>query len=405
MDNLPVKKSHVVESGSGEGISEETPLINSKEKSINWSSLVLRNVLILLFWIGLSIFDLCKSQLIYKRINDAKTDKINSSSVKCGEVNGSLFEDESQTEASDWVWYLNLSQLCIAIPMIILFGIYSDVYGRRYPLVITLGSTAVLYGCTAMVSALNLDLHYLYIGFVISGLAGSNSNFLATATASIADVTSPSNTQSIAFAIIYLIAGIGYSSAEFGGGYIVKAYGFTWPLVFASCLCLVGSLLAFLRFTDEFERRGTGFKNVISNLKNVFCNNNHNKDITGHFPVWVFAMILCSLFFFFSVNDTREDIETLMELRSPFCWDAEYIGWFQSAESTMHMLIGPLCILILQKFFIDETIAVLGLVSGMLFYVMFGFAVNDWMIYTGNISVFLSKTNSHTKTVPSLSYE
>ncbi|OWF46085.1 proton-coupled folate transporter-like [Mizuhopecten yessoensis] len=375
--NLP----HILESSAcTKDISEKSPLIFNGSKQTTWSGFVLRNIVMILFAISFSTFMLCKPQFLYKRISDnLSKDTLNKSAVTCGQINGSLAEDKSQTEATNLNWHFSMVQLSISVPVIVILGIYSDVIGRKYCLFISLIANGFLYGWTALVAALDLPLSYLYIGYAVSGLGGAHFNFFANMTAAVADSTGASKSRSLAFAILYLSAGIGLSSSEFVEGYIIKSYGFVWPLAFASLLLLFASVLVLVFFKDEIEITRSGIRNILTNLKTFFG----DKENIHRFPKWVYVVSMVGLLLFFAPNDNREDIETLMELRSPFCWDSQYVGWFQSAESAIHMLAGPLLIMILQRFFSDETIAVAGMVSGMAFYLMFAVAVTDWMIYAG----------------------
>ncbi|XP_033744448.1 proton-coupled folate transporter-like [Pecten maximus] len=370
--------AHAVESNTGNK-DEQCPLISDGSKQTQWSGLMLRNILMLLFAISYSTFMLCKTQFLYKRISDTRSSSaFNKSAVTCGKINGSLAEDESQTEAATLTWHLSLVQMSISIPMIALLGTYSDVIGRKYCLSFSFVANSLLYGCMSLVAAFDLPLDYLYIGYAISGLGGAQFNLFATLSASVADLTVASKSRSLAFALLYFSAGVGLSSSEFVEGFIIKSSGFVWLLAFAFLLLLLAAALVILFFKNEVEVKSSGFRNILSNLK-TFISDKENK----RFPIWVYIASLVGFLFFYAPNDNREDIEILLQLRTPFCWDSQYIGWFQSAESAVHMLAGPSLMMILQKCFSDETIAVLGLLSGMGFYLMFAFAVTDWMIYAG----------------------
>ncbi|XP_069142123.1 proton-coupled folate transporter-like [Argopecten irradians] len=370
--------SHSLGPTAGTNKDEGRPLNGYKQTQT--SGLLLRYFLMILFAIGFSTFLLCKSQFIYKRISDDRSgSSLNKSAVTCGEINGSVAEDESQTEAASLTWRLSMVQMAVSIPMIVLLGTYSDIIGRKYCLLISFVCNALLYGCTCLVAALDLPLGYLYVGYALSGLGGAHFNLFATLSASIADLTVASKSRSLSFAILYFSAGVGLSSSQLAEGYIIKLYGFVWPLGFASVIVLLGAVIIFLFFKNEIPIKSSGIKDILSNMKVFFS----GKEKYKRAPKWVFIVSIIGMFLFYSPNDNRVDLETLLQLRSPFCWDSQYVGWYQSGESAVHMLAGPLLMMILQKFYSDETIAVAGLLSGMLFYLLFAVASSDWMIYAG----------------------
>ncbi|XP_060075710.1 proton-coupled folate transporter-like [Ylistrum balloti] len=370
--------SDVVETSGVSNYEEKSPLLSNTSKPTKWSGLLLRNVLIILFAISFSTYQLCKTQFLYKRISESRS-TINKSKITCGEINGSVAEDESQTETTNLNWHFGIVQLSICIPMIVLIGIYSDVIGRKYSLLISFVANAILYGWMALVAAFDLPLNYLYIGYAISGLGGAQFNIFATLAASVADLTGASKSRSFSFAILYFSAGVGLSSSEFVEGYIMKSYGFVWLLAFSSLSLLFAVALIIFFFEDAIPTKNSGLREVFSNLKTYFG----DKKNIHRFPKWVYIVSLMGLLLFYAPNDNREDLEVFLELRSPFCWDSQYVGWFQSAESAVHMLAGPLLMMVLQKYFSDETIAVMGLLSGMAFFLLFAFAVTNWILYAG----------------------
>ena len=79
----------------------------------------------------------------------------------------------------------------------------------------------------------------------------------------------------------------------------------------------------------------------------------------------------------------RGGLETLYQLGRPFCWTATKIGWFGAMKTGLASLMGMAGVFILQKVFADDTIGLIGTLSGLFSLVIEGMATSNFVMYIG----------------------
>ncbi len=118
-----------------------------------------------------------------------------------------------------------------------IWGKLSDRIGRRPVILISLIGT----GASLIVLGLAQSIIWLFIGRIFSGICGAN---ISTATAYIADITTPEN-RAKGMGVIGASFGLGFIFGPAIGG-VLSRFGYGMPMYFAACLTIINTILAFI---------------------------------------------------------------------------------------------------------------------------------------------------------------
>lgn len=147
-----------------------------------------------------------------------------------------------------------------------LWGSYSDRYGRRPIILISVLLTAIAY----LIFGLSVNLWILLISRILAGIGSAN---LSVAQAYIADISSPEE-RAKSMGMIGAAFGVGFVFGPMVGGYLKSwssAGHVDWVGFAASALCLINFLMAYFMLPESLKQKKTGsasgFK-VISSIMN-----------------------------------------------------------------------------------------------------------------------------------------
>lgn len=295
---------------------------------------------------------------------------------------------EIQQESAKWMIYLALASYLPAFISNIVLGSYSDVLGRKFVLGIsTLGN---VLRCTVI----TLVIHYkaslllVVLGTFIDGATGSFTLFFAALFSYVSDITHPDKTRTVAIVLFELLLGLTISVSSFVTGYFIKFEGYFYPMLTATILSALASILSVTTVPETLNQRNRGDnKSFITNLKRSV---NFYISSDSRLKRSKYLLLIFSFTFVAIPNLNRMSLETLYQLGHPFCWDASKIGWFGTIKVTCMSLIGMGSIFLLHKCLKDDCIALIGNVFGMASLVVEGLATTNAVLYTVPLIASLS---------------
>ena len=288
---------------------------------------------------------------------------------------------EIQQESAKWLIYVAVCGYIPALVSNVILGSYSDVLGRKFVFgMCTVGNTLRCVVVTAVIYS-KANLLFLLLGTVIDGVTGSFTVFFAVLFSYVSDITNPDKTRTAAIVLFELILGLTISVSSFATGYFIKSEGFLYPMLTATILTAVASICSLIFIPETLPRRVRNEnKSCIDNVKRSvkFYISSESRLKTCKYIL----LILC--FTFVAIpNMNRMTLETLYQLGRPFCWDPSKIGWFGTVKVTCMSIIGMGAIVVLQKCFKDDFIAMVGTVFGIASFIVEGIATTDAALYTG----------------------
>ena len=285
-------------------------------------------------WLGL-IFYACgisggmaaMKQYTYKYLQDSnnETTTNESSSTACEENVTSTTTDR---EAANWLLYFQLTEYSIVLPVVALCGIYSDFIGRKPFILVSVIGGIVQYAYFVAIIFFNLPLKYLFIGYGIGGLTGSEHVLFMSCSAAIADTTNEDKSRSFYFALLYLCLGLGLTVSQIGVGFVIKYYGFVIPNIIAASVSMI-SLVMFSTMPETYTIRDKQ-KSVCRSLSRIigfYHDKSYLKDAKWKFVLCLFGYILCMM-----PTLSRTALETLYQLGQPFCFTSEEIGYYSKTR-------------------------------------------------------------------------
>jgi DHA1 family tetracycline resistance protein-like MFS transporter len=154
----------------------------------------------------------------------------------------------------------SLCQL-VASPIL---GDWSDRYGRRPILVLSLAGTVVSFVMLALAGNITM----LFLARIVDGLSGGN---ISTARAYVADITEPKD-RAHAYGLIGMAFGLGFIIGPALSG-VLAGYSITAPIWAAAAITLVAALMAWFWLPETVHRAqaGTGmpFRNLAEMMQRV----------------------------------------------------------------------------------------------------------------------------------------
>lgn len=347
---------------------------------------ILMSIITTLFNCSLMVTNMTVNQYVYKWLgeNYGNTSSTDNATIICTN-NGSSRENEIQKLASKWIWYLSLVEYGLPIIFVLTLGVYSDFIGRKPVMLISLIGNSIMNGVFALFIFLNLNLIYFLIAFAIGALAGSRYSFHIGYLGSVADTTGQNKDRSFKIAILDILMAIGSSSGQIITGYVISYAGYMYPVIISCGFCFIGAILVLMFIPETLKRRNNvkiSFRSGWRNLTGFYW----NKDTIKGNKNWLFGISLLSFTIYFAPLVSRIPIETLFQLRSPFCFTSDLIGWFQFTKECLHSIFGMLLVKLFHRCMNDVTIAFIGCFTGSAYFIVMGFSKTEWMMYLGEYS-------------------
>ena len=244
-----------------------------------------------------------------------------------------------------------------------ILGALSDCYGRRPVLLIGFCGFALSFFLTALATALWM----LIAVRLVSGAMQAN---MSVSNAYVADITPPEE-RAKRFGMLGAMFGLGFILGPVMGG-LLGAIDLRLPFFAAGSLALVNLLNGYFVLPESLppeRRRVFTWKsaNPIASLRGL-------AQLKG--AGLLVAVIACSGLAQFVLYTTWVLYTTFK-----FGWGPLENGWSLAAVGIVSAIVQGLLLGRLLRFFSPKRLAVLGLLSSTLAYVMWGAATDGWMIF------------------------
>ena len=386
---------------------ESSPLLKREYKSTSpkrFDNQFKISLFALFYGCAMKMRDSTETQFIYAYLNAHTTNNltianeiINKSTLeseKCFDNTTITNNDFIQGLASNWTWYIQLVLYGIGLPVLLLLGPLSDRIGRKKLLIYNLLLTVISLGLRTYIIYSNSNLYWYLLFCGVEGLAGSHYVYHFACCAMLSDCTKTGKQRPFAFALYEAMLGVGTACSEIGTGYLIKLIGYTYPFIFSTGMMILVWLIIHCILTD-LERKQTKNKdtNILSLLRELCTIYTNNQAIVSENrrQLLLYLFLFCLHHFPFSANAT---LRTLYVLGTPFCWNSVHIGWYGAGSYLIEYITSTFILKYALICLKDITIAVLGFISTVACFAIFGIANDDWMIYTGNSKQELNYSNA-----------
>ena len=244
-----------------------------------------------------------------------------------------------------------------------ILGRLSDRYGRRPVLLIGFSGLALSFIVTGLATA-------LWMLLVVRLFSGAMQSNIAVANAYVADITAPAE-RAKAFGKLGAMLGMGFILGPVIGG-LLGGISLHLPFFFAAGLAIVNWLYGFFVLPESLppERRRPFVlreANPISALRGLV-------ELKGVGSL-VIVIALSALAQF--MTHTSWVLYTTFK----FGWGPTQNGWSLFAIGLMSVLVQGVFLSRLLHRFSPQRLAIMGLVSSSICYVLWGLATEGWMLY------------------------
>lgn len=294
-----------------------------------------------------------------------------------------------QQETAKWLIYFNVAAFLPAMFANLVWSSYSDILGRRFPLMLCFVGVTIRYVCLIVVIHFKLNLVYILIGNVLDGLTGAYTSVIAVLFAYVSDVTYPGKDRTIAIVMFELIIGLAITVSTLASGYFILLTSFFYTALCLPCISVVGLLIVIFLVPETMQNKETQrqSRNVLKNMseaaKFYFCDGTRPKRLK-----YIFLMLG---FLFLGMSTlSRGTLEVLYQLGLPFCWSPLKIGWFGSVRMGIGSVFGIAGAYVFKRFMADDSIVMLSLVATAVSFIVEGLAESDTAMYSGKCLLALS---------------
>ena len=220
-------------------------------------------------------------------------------------------------------------------------GDWSDKYGRRPILILSLAGTVISFVMLAMAKSFTM----LFLARVVDGLSGGN---ISTARAYVADVTEPKD-RARAYGLIGAAFGLGFILGPAISGVLAKV-SYTAPIWAAAAITLVATAMAWLWLPETVHRAHAGTGMPFRTLASLMRRPEIRRILVIDFVYWFAFAIFQTTFALFA--------------KARFNFDAPQTGYFFAAFGVLGAIVQGAMIRPIVKRFGDKPTFIVGLACG-----------------------------------------
>lgn len=303
---------------------------------------------------------------------------------KCADNSSRKNDNEVQTIATEWSWYISIATYGISLPVIVLVGPLSDRTGRKRFLILNTGLTTVSYLARAYIVYQNFSLYWYLLMCAIEGIAGTHYSYHLLSCSILTETTTSGNRRPMAFAVYETMLGIGVGCSQLLAGYLIKFEGFLYPYIIAGGMYFIVFILVILILDDSnYNSKSKTSKNM--DIATQICLlSNANALREGQSRNHLFTILFIFFLHHFPLT-SLSSLRTIYVLGTPFCWTSVHIGWYGAGADLAEYILCTVilkCLLFCMK---DVWIITLGFLSTVLSLALYGSWQFDWIIYTGKL--------------------
>ena len=267
------------------------------------------------------------------------------------------------SEASKWGGWLTFAYAIMQFIFAPVLGNLSDKFGRRPILLLSLTG----FGIDYIFLALAPSIGWLIVGRLIAGITGAS---MTTATAYIADISTPEN-RAQNFGMIGAAFGIGFIIGPVMGG-LLGEYGARLPFVVAAILSLLNALYGYFilpESLDKAHRRPFDWKraNPLGSLLRL----KKYPSIGG---------LIGSLILIYLASHSVQSTWTFINIEK-FKWSEATIGYSLGMVGILVALVQGGLIRFVNPRLGNEKSVYIGLLLYSVGLVLFAFASQTWMMF------------------------
>ena len=220
-------------------------------------------------------------------------------------------------------------------------GDWSDKYGRRPILIVSLLGTVVSFVMLALAQSFTM----LFLARVVDGLSGGN---ISTARAYVADVTEPKD-RARAYGLIGVAFGMGFILGPALSGVLAKI-SMTAPIWVAAGITAVATAMAWLWLPETVHREHAGTGLPFRNFATLMRRPNLRRVLAIDFVYWLAFAVFQTTFALFAARR--------------FNFDAPQTGYFFAAFGVLGAIVQGAMIRPIVNRFGDKSTFIAGLVCG-----------------------------------------
>jgi len=220
-------------------------------------------------------------------------------------------------------------------------GDWSDKYGRRPILILSLLGTVVSFVMLALAQSFTM----LFLARVVDGLSGGN---ISTARAYVADVTEPKD-RARAYGLIGVAFGMGFILGPALSGVLAKI-SMTAPIWVAAGITAVATVMAWLWLPETVHRAHAGTGLPFRNLATLMRRPNLRRVLAIDFVYWLAFAVFQTTFALFAARR--------------FNFDAPQTGYFFAAFGVLGAVVQGAMIRPVVNRFGDKSTFIAGLLCG-----------------------------------------
>ncbi|XP_067680554.1 lysosomal proton-coupled steroid conjugate and bile acid symporter SLC46A3-like [Haliotis asinina] len=395
------------------GGSEDEVFLNketNKDKGVTKvqiMNMVLLNIIQIIWTIANHMHSPVYSQYLYRRIleevlgNSTLPSGHNSSSLNAtlcfkpspnesdssDGSSGYSLQEEAQKLTSQTSMYFSLVGCAFSFVSTVLFGAYSDYFGRKMLFLVPLFGHLIDYVLVTIIIQWSLDIKLFFATATISGICTSEI-FTIACNAYVADNTPPKGTRTVALLVVAITESLTAAALSTGVGYYIQLQGFVLPSLTAAAI-LVLTILAVVFILPEKKKVAASSKLRQQKLKEktILTPLRAVKNVFGFyfFEGTVKLRVMYSLalvaYFVHEIAMKTGNIGTLWEMNYPFCWSPEMMGYYSTASSLFSEVIKLPLLKLCQCCLTDQFIAIWSNLAYTGSVILKAFSYDNFMMY------------------------
>lgn len=267
------------------------------------------------------------------------------------------------SEASKYGGWLTFAYAITQFLFAPLIGNLSDKFGRRPIILISLFAFSMDY----LLLAFAPTITWLFLGRVIAGLTGAS---ITTATAYIADISTPEN-RAKNFGMIGAAFGLGFIIGPVLGG-LLGHFGSRIPFYAAAVLCMMNFLYGYFILPESLaEENRRNFNLKRANPIGVFVNIRKRPALYG---------LMISLFLVYVASHSIQGNWSYFTMYQ-FHWDEKMVGVSLGVIGLLVGLVQGVLIRWINPKLGNEKSIYVGLLLYMVGLLLFSIATESWMVF------------------------
>ena len=291
-----------------------------------------------------------------------------------------------QSVASNWNLLFSLCSLLPGIFSTLFLGAYSDVVGRKPPLLSTVLGAILSTIVLLFVNVFDLPIWVILVGIFLSAVIGQVHTFMMACFSYVTDITSEQN-RSFRIVVIEVALGLSVVLCTLCSGFIIKGLGFTWTYAIILFVSLTALLYILFLLPEshlpQSRQRSFAFRSkMLSYFSKSFTVYTKQDEA---YP-WRRFHLLLSLFVIFVYGMSalgQSNARTLFLLNFPFCLGSVMLGLVLALQYLLGSVASILATKCLQRHLGDLPLVQMGLLSWFVSFLCFAVARSITLIYIG----------------------